>query len=111
MVYGAEAAAVNDKGEVVKIDGFQARNYHGQALDFKSRFYQDRTSFKDPKKALPKVENGQVVASRSIDDQIAEKEKKSELSRYVWKIKKMGLKQAFFSPIFRQHQQMDLLDS
>ena len=31
------------------------------------------------------------LGSRSIDDQIAEKEKKSELAKYVWKLKKKGL--------------------
>ena len=92
VIYEAEVEAVDRGGAVVKIDGFEARQYHGQALDFKSRLYGHRTTFNDPTKPLDKVVNGQVVGTRSIDDQIAEKEAKSELAKYVWKIKKMGLK-------------------
>lgn len=92
VIYGAEVKAIDNSGKVVKVDGFEARNYHGQALDFKSRLYGHRTTFSDPKKVLDKVVNGQVVGSRSIAEQIAEKEGKSELAKYIWKIKKMGLK-------------------
>ena len=92
VIYEAEVEAVDRRGEVVKIDGFDARQYHGQALDFKSRLYGHRTTFSDPKKILDKVVNGEVVGSRGIDEQIAEKEGKSELAKYVWKLKKMGLK-------------------
>ena len=78
---------------MVKVDNFKARNYHGQALNFKKRYYQHKTSFNDPKKELPKKdENGQEAGSRSLADQIVEKEKQSELAKYVWKLKKMGLR-------------------
>ena len=83
VIYGAEVEAVDNQGPaVVKVDGFKARNYAGQALNSKKRYYQHKTSFNDPKK---------VLGNRSIDDQIAEKEKKSELAKYVWKLKKKGL--------------------
>ena len=39
-----------------------------------------------------KVKGSNEVVEISIDEQIAEKEDKSELSRYVWKLKKKGLK-------------------
>ena len=87
VIYGAEATAVDNQGAVVKVDGFEARNYAGQALHFKQRWYQHKTSFNDPKKELP----GPQGTKRSIADQIAEKEKKSELAKYVWKLKKKGL--------------------
>ena len=61
-------------------------------MDFKNRLYQHRSSFNNPTKPLDKVVNGEVVGSRSIDEQVSEKEGKSELAKYVWKIKKMGLK-------------------
>ena len=51
---------------------FDTRKYHGQALDFKSRNYQNRTTFDDLKKNLPKVENGHVVSTRSIAYQTAD---------------------------------------
>ena len=47
------------------------------------KHYQHKTSFKDLRKDF---------GSRSIADQVAEKEKKSELAKYVWKLKKKGLK-------------------
>ena len=84
VIYGAEVTAVDKQtGAIVKVDGFGARNYAGQALHFKQRWYQHKTSFNDPKRE---------IGSRSIADQIKEKEKKSELAKYVWKLKKKGLK-------------------
>ena len=80
--------AVDNAGAVVEVDGFKARNYAGQALHFKQRWYQHKTSFNDPKKELP----GPQGTKRSIADQIVEKEKKSELAKYIWKLKKKGLK-------------------
>ena len=81
VIYGAEVTAVDDQGSKVKVDGFEARNYAGQALHFKPRWQQH-------KKELP----GPHGTKRSIADQIVEKEKKSELAKYIWKLKKKGLK-------------------
>ena len=36
--------------------------------------------------------NGEVEVKVSIEQQIAEKEERSELAKYVWKLKKKGLK-------------------
>ena len=88
VIYGAEVTAVDNQGSVVKVDGFEARSYAGQALHFKQRWYQHKSSFNDPERELPGQQQG---TKRSIADQIAEKEKKSELAKYVWKLKKKGL--------------------
>ena len=90
LIYGAEVTAVDDQGSAVRVDGFEARNYAGQALHFKQRWYQHKTSFSDPKKELPGVKGS--TTKRSIADQIVEKKKKSELAKYVWKLKEMGLR-------------------
>ena len=69
------------------------RTYQGQALKFKQRYYAHKTSFTDPTKILSRKPKGSTeVIKVSIEEQIAEKEERSELAKYVWKLKKKGLK-------------------
>ena len=77
----------------VEVDGWDFRTYQGQAMKFKQRWYGHRSSFNDPTKILTRKAKGSNEEVKvSIEEQIAEKEEKSELAKYVWKVKKKGLK-------------------
>ena len=62
-------------------------------MKFKQRWYAHNGSFNDPTKILTsKLKGSTEEVKVSIEEKIAEKEERSELAKYVWKIKKKGLK-------------------
>ena len=97
VIYEAEvrAAEVDQDGaeHEVEVDGFDYRVYTGQAMQFKQRLNNHKWTFSDPTKVLNrKVKGTGEEVKISIEEQIEEKEGRSELAKYVWKLKKKGLK-------------------
>ena len=95
VVYEAEvrAAEVVNGAEVeVEVNGWDYRTYQGQALKFKQRWYGQNGTFTNPTKILTRKSKDSKEVKVPIEQQIAEKEEKSELAKYIWKVKKKGLK-------------------
>ena len=93
VIYEAEVKAEDSKGDVVEVNGWDFRTYQGQAMKFKQRWYGHNSLFTNPTKILTrKVKGSNEEVKVTIEQQIAEKEERSELAKYVWKLKKKGLK-------------------
>ena len=73
----------------------KSKEYTGQTIHFKDRWYQHNNSFNDPKKELTRLDKVTKEPYKvSIAEQIEEKKNKSELAKYIWSLKEKGKKYA-----------------